>query len=59
VGEFLPFHTLAHRKKCGALLVEKLRELQIISESTGRLDPLKFQQFITERRQAAVLDDED
>jgi len=59
VGEFLPFHTLENRKKCGAMLAEKLHDLKLISEATGRLDPLKFQQFVTERRQAGVLDDED
>lgn len=59
VGKFLPFHTLANRKQCGVLLAEKLQILKLVNETTGRLDPLKFQQFITERRTTVALDDED
>jgi hypothetical protein len=58
VGTFLPFHTFAQRKKCGAMLAGELRKLALVNETTDRLDPLKFQQFITERRIAETVNDE-
>jgi hypothetical protein len=58
VGGFLPFHSLTQRKKCGAMLAEELRRLALVNETTGRLDPLKFQQFVTERRAETVEENE-
>jgi len=52
VGEFLPFHSLVNRAQCGRLLAEKLCALGLVDDKTRRLDPLKFQAFVTERKPA-------
>jgi hypothetical protein len=59
VGEFLPFHSLKHREKCGKMLAAELNKLALVDDKTGRLDPLKFQQFVTQRKKSAELNDED
>jgi len=61
VGEFLPFHSLANRKECGLLLSTELKSLKLVNAITGRLDPLRFQAFVTERKQSVesgILGDE-
>lgn len=58
VGTFLPFHTLTRRVECGSLLASRLRQLGLVDEQTGHLDPMKFQQFITERRMELAEDHE-
>jgi hypothetical protein len=59
VGKFLPFHSLAQREKCGKLLADELKELKLVDAKTGRLDPLKFQRFVTQRRKEIELTDEE
>jgi hypothetical protein len=59
VGKFLPFHTLAQRKKCGKLLAEELTNLDLVDPKAKRLDPLKFQKFVTERKQEIESADEE
>ena len=51
VGKFLPFHSLTQREKCGKLLAGELKRLNLVNAKAGRLDPLKFQRFVTERRE--------
>ncbi|MGA2802456.1 MAG: hypothetical protein ABSE97_08845 [Verrucomicrobiota bacterium] len=59
VGQFLPFHSLSQREKCGKMLAEELKNLKLVAAKTGRLDPLKFQRFVTQRRKEVKLNDED
>jgi hypothetical protein len=58
VGTFLPFHSLVHRETCGTMLAGELRKLALVNTATNRLDPLKFQQFITERRGDVMVENE-
>jgi hypothetical protein len=58
VGKFLPFHSLKLRKQCGKMLAMELKERKLVNVETGQLDPLKFQQFITQRRPAIEANDE-
>lgn len=46
VGSYLPFNSLKYREECAALLEGELRELGLVSTSTGRIDPQEFQDFI-------------
>lgn len=48
VGEFLPFHALAQRKRCSELLAIELSKLDLVDKIKGTLDPLKFQDFISQ-----------
>ncbi|HQZ81826.1 MAG TPA: hypothetical protein PLR83_01275 [Pyrinomonadaceae bacterium] len=48
VGEYLPFYALAQRETCSTLLAEELSALDLVNEATGMLDPIKFQEFITQ-----------
>ena len=48
VGEYLPFHTLAQREACAVLLAAELTSLNLVDSNTGRIDPNKFQKFITQ-----------
>jgi hypothetical protein len=59
VGQFLPFHSLSQREKCGKMLAEELKNLKLVDTKTDRLDPLKFQKFVTQRREGVELNDED
>lgn len=59
IGTYLPFHTLANRRDCGRRLADKLRSLNLVSQTTDRIDPLRFQEFVTERRSVAPTDHED
>jgi len=59
IGDFLPFHSLAQREKCGLLLAAELKRLGLVDNKTNRLDPGKFQQFITQRKDAEQSTDED
>jgi len=36
-----------------------LKKLELVNSETGRLDSLKFQQFVTQRRKGVELNDED
>ena len=58
VGKFLPFHSLTHRKQCGKALADELRKLKLVNLETNRLDSLKFQEFITQRKNGVESDDE-
>ena len=58
VGSFLPFHSLKLRKQCGQSLAEKLTEMNLVNLQTKKLDPLKFQNFITQRRNISEAQDE-
>ena len=58
VGLFLPFHSLKLRKQCGKMIAAELKKLKLVNMETGRLDPLKFQQFVTQRKEAVELNDE-
>jgi len=46
VGNYLPFNSLKYREECSALLSEELKRLNLVDNSTGRIDPHKFQEFI-------------
>ena len=59
IGYFLPFHSLDQRRKCGKMLATELKKLGLVDAETGRLDSLKFQQFVTQRRKGVELNDED
>jgi hypothetical protein len=48
VGDYLPFHTLAQREACAVLLAAELTNLNLVDPNTGRIDPDKFQKFITQ-----------
>lgn len=50
VGTFLPFHTLARREECSQQLVEELKRRGLVNAKTGKLDMVKFQRYVTERR---------
>jgi len=57
VGKFLPFHSLKLRKECGKMIAAELKKLKLVNAETGRLDPLKFQQFVTQRKEADEFDE--
>ena len=59
IGNFLPFHSLTQREKCGKLLVAELEKLDLVDVASGRLDPKKFQQYVTQRKAGVELNDED
>ena len=59
IGNFLPFHSLTLREKCGKLLAAELKRLGLVDNETGRLDAGKFQQFITQRKDAEEPTDEE
>jgi hypothetical protein len=59
VGQYLPFHSLENRKKCGKMLAEKLEELGLVDSKTNKLDPVKFQKFVTQRKKIAMEEDEE
>ncbi|MBI4024312.1 MAG: hypothetical protein HY360_04980 [Verrucomicrobia bacterium] len=59
VGQYLPFNTLTHRAECAALLADELKELGVVSPSTSRIDPQRFQEFISRSKSAASEEDED
>jgi len=40
-------------------LKDKRGNLKLVDAKTGRLDPLKFQRFVTQRREGVELNDED
>jgi hypothetical protein len=48
VGKYLPFHALAQREGCAVLLSAELTKLGLVNMQTGTLDPVKFQEFITQ-----------
>lgn len=48
VGEYLPFHALNQRDGCAVLLSAELTKLGLVNLSTGMLDAVKFQQFISQ-----------
>jgi len=59
VGQYLPFNTLAHRAECAALLADELKKLGVVSQSTNRIDPQRFQDFISRSKSTTSEDDED
>lgn len=48
VGKYLPYHALSQRETCAVLLSAELTNLGLVDMHTGRLDPVKFQEFITQ-----------
>ncbi len=48
VGKYLPFHALSQREGCAVLLSAELSKLGLVNLSTGTLDPVKFQEFISQ-----------
>jgi hypothetical protein len=48
VNTYLPFHALAQREACSVLLTTELTNLNLVDPNTGRIDPDKFQKFITQ-----------
>ena len=48
VGEYLPFHSLVQRKRCSELLAAELSKLDLVDTKTGTLNPIKFQEFISQ-----------
>jgi hypothetical protein len=59
VGQYLPFHSLTHRKQCGKMVAAELKKLKLVNLESGRLDSLKFQEFITQRKDGVESEDED
>lgn len=50
VSNYLPFNTLKHEAECAKILVEELKKLGLVSPETGRIDPQKFQEFVSRAR---------
>lgn len=48
VGDFLPFHALSQRQECAELLSAELKKLGLVDSGTGRVDPVKFQEFVSQ-----------
>lgn len=55
VGDYLPFYSVALRKKCGKLLAEELKRKDLVNAETGRLDADKFLAFVTEKKDVREL----
>lgn len=49
VGQYFPFNTLQHKQICSSLLESRLKELGLVNEDTGTIDPHQFQKFLTHR----------
>jgi len=47
VSVYLPFNTLKYKEECSILLVNRLKELNLINRNTGKIDPVKFQEYIS------------
>lgn len=50
VGRHFPFQTLAHRSECAKLLATRLRKLNLVDPTTDRVDPVRFQEFVSKTR---------
>jgi hypothetical protein len=48
VAEFLPFHALSQRRECAELLSSELKKLGLVNNATGKIDPIKFQDFVSQ-----------
>ncbi|MGD1089910.1 MAG: hypothetical protein ABR955_14480, partial [Verrucomicrobiota bacterium] len=51
-ANYLPFNTLTHRAECAGLLAEELKKLGLVNAVTGRIDPQKFQEFVSRAKAA-------
>ncbi len=47
ISEYLPFNSLKHKDECSLLLENRLRELKLVDETTGKIDQIKFQKYIS------------
>ncbi len=47
VGNYLPFNSLKYKEECSLLLEKKLKDLNLVDKNTGRINPIKFQEFIS------------
>jgi len=54
VGDYLPFNSLRFRCECGLLLSSELRELGLVDPRTGKIDPERFQAFVSRKRAFGV-----
>lgn len=52
VGHYLPFNSLKYREECASLLERELTSLGLVETSTGRIDPQKFQLFISRSKES-------
>jgi hypothetical protein len=59
VGEYLPFHALAQREGCAVLLASQLKDLNLVDINTGRINPEKFQTWITQTAKGKGKQDDD
>jgi hypothetical protein len=47
VSIYLPFSSLRFKNECSALLVARLKQLDLIDNTNGRIDPAKFQNLLS------------
>jgi hypothetical protein len=47
ISEYLPFNSLKHKEECSSLLTNRLKELNLVNKNTGKIDPIKFQEYIS------------
>ena len=52
IGNYLPFNSLKYRAECAALLEKELIEYGLVDTSTGRINPQKFQEFISRSKES-------
>jgi len=50
IGDYLPFHSVAHRKECGSLLAIELSNRGLIDPQTGCINPAKFQEYVSQAK---------
>ena len=48
VKDYLPFHTMQHKKECSSLLKEEFVKMDLV-DTNGKLNQTKFIKFITEK----------
>lgn len=47
ISEYLPFNSLKYEEECSVLLGNRLKELNLVDKDTGKIDPVKFQEYIS------------
>lgn len=48
IGEFLPFFAHSQREECAKILTAELKKLDLVDETTSKINPVKFQEFISQ-----------
>lgn len=46
IGKYLPFETINKKRECTHLISAKLTEMGLVNDKTGKISPLKLQEFI-------------